>query len=172
MRDRELDQYKGFIIRPAIRDDIPTILGFIRELAEYEKLLPEVIATEELLEEWIFVRKRPEVVIGEFDGIAVGYALFFHNFSTFLGRGGIYIEDLYIKPDFRQRGFGKKFFQHMARMTLDRGCGRLEWACLDWNQPSINFYVSMGAQAMSDWTAYRLSGETLKKLAEKDPLGE
>jgi len=161
-----LSKPDDLIIRPAIKDDIPIILGFIRELAEYEKLLPEVVATEELLEEWLLERRHPEVIMGEYMGETIGYALFFHNFSTFLGRGGIYIEDLYIKPGFRQMGFGLRFFRHLARTALNRGCGRLEWACLDWNQPSIDFYLSLGAKALSDWTTYRIAGNTLIHLAE------
>jgi GNAT superfamily N-acetyltransferase len=155
------------IIRSATEADIPVIMGFIKELAEYEKLLPEVVATEELLCEWIFIRKQPEALIGELAGVSIGYALFFHNFSTFLGRGGIYVEDLYIRPQYRKRGFGKAFFQYFAKIALARGCGRLEWWCLDWNQPSIDFYISMGAQVMSEWSVYRLSGENLDRLAEK-----
>ena len=152
--------------RFARREDIPTILGFIRELAAYEHLEQEVVATPELLEEWLFEKEKAEVLLAELDGTAVGAALFFHNFSTFLGRAGIYLEDLYVQPAFRGRGIGKGLLTQLARLTVERGCGRLEWSCLDWNQPSIDFYLSLGAQPMTGWTTYRLTGETLTALAE------
>ena len=152
--------------RFARREDIPTILGFIRELAAYEHLEQEVVATPELLEEWLFEKEKAEVLLAELDGTAVGSALFVHNFSTFLGRAGIYLEDLYVQPAFRGRGIGKGLLTQLARLTVERGCGRLEWSCLDWNQPSIDFYLSLGAQPMTGWTTYRLTGETLTALAE------
>lgn len=155
-----------FMIRFASADDTPLILGFIKELAEYEKMSDDVVATEELLREWIFEKQNAEVLIGEFHGEAVGFALFFHNFSTFLGRAGIYLEDLYIKPSMRGKGFGKQMLKHLAKLTVERGCGRLEWACLDWNTPSIEFYKSLGAVSMDDWTVYRLSGDTLKFMSK------
>lgn len=155
----------NFTIRFASADDTPLIFGFIKELAEYEKMSDDVVATEELLREWVFEKQKAEVLIGELDGEAVGFALFFHNFSTFLGRAGIYLEDLYIKPTMRGKGFGKLMLKQLAKLTVERGCGRLEWACLDWNSPSIDFYLSLGAVQMDDWTVYRLSGETLKILA-------
>lgn len=158
---------KTLTIRKAVPADIPTILELIEDLARYENLLADVSATEELLKEWLFVKEKAEVLMGECDGVIVGYALFFHNFSTFLGRAGIYIEDLYIKPEYRGRGYGKVFFRHMAQITLDRGCGRLEWACLDWNQPSIDFYLSMGSQAMDEWTIYRLTENSLALLVRE-----
>ena len=152
--------------RFARREDIPTILGFIRELAAYEHLEQEVVATPELLEAWLFDKEKAEVLLAQWDGVSVGSALFFHNFSTFLGRAGIYLEDLYVQPAFRGRGIGKGLLTQLARLTVERGCGRLEWSCLDWNQPSIDFYLSLGAQPMTGWTTYRLTGETLTALAE------
>lgn len=153
--------------RFAVREDIPTILGFIRELAEYEHLLDEVVATEELLNEWLFDKEKAEVLLVEEHGVPIGSALFFHNFSTFLGRAGIYLEDLYIQPQYRNKGYGKAALQKLAQITVERGCGRLEWSCLDWNRPSIDFYLSLGAVPMEEWTTYRLSGETLTALAEQ-----
>lgn len=153
-------------IRYAERKDIPLILEFIRGLAEYEKLLDEVVATEELLEEWLFDKEKAEVIFGVVDGEEVGFALFFHNFSTFLGRAGIYLEDLFVKPEFRGNGYGKGLLKELARIAVERGCGRLEWWCLDWNKPSIDFYLSLGAVPMDEWTTYRITGDTLKKMAE------
>jgi GNAT superfamily N-acetyltransferase len=154
-------------IRPAVREDVPLILAFINELAEYEKLSDQVTATEEILTDWMFIKQKAEALIGELDGRPVGYALFFYNFSTFLGRAGLYIEDIFIRPAYRKKGYGKAFFKHIAGLCQERGCGRLEWACLDWNKPSIDFYLSLGAQPMDDWTIYRLSGEEIKKIAKK-----
>ena len=156
----------GFSIRYAEPKDVTQILQFIKELAEYEKLLDCVVATEKLLHEWLFEKNKAEVIFGELDGECVGFALFFHNFSTFLGRAGIYLEDLYIKPEFRGRGMGKAMLQYLAQITVERGCGRLDWSCLDWNKPSIDFYLSLGAEALSEWTIYRLSGETLERFAQ------
>ena len=152
--------------RYAQREDCGKILNFIKELAIYEKMLDEVVATEEILEEWIFDKKTAEVIFPCVDGVEVGYALFFHNFSTFLGRAGIYLEDLFVMPEHRGKGYGKATLKQLAKIAVERGCGRLEWSCLDWNQPSIDFYLSLGAEQMSDWTAYRLTGDTLRKLAE------
>ena len=126
----------------------------------------EVIATEELLEEWIFDKGKAEVLFAEENGTPVGFALFFHNFSTFLGRAGIYLEDLFVLPEYRGKGYGKSLFKKLAATAVERGCGRLEWWCLDWNQPSIDFYLSMGAQPMDEWTSYRISGKTLLEMAE------
>lgn len=151
--------------RFATREDTALILDFIRELAEYEKMLDEVIATEEILEEWIFDRKKAEVLFVTEDGKEVGFALFFHNFSTFLGRAGIYLEDLFVKPEYRGKGYGKGLICKLAEITAERGCGRLEWACLNWNQPSIDFYCSLGAVPMNDWKVYRVTGETINNLA-------
>ncbi len=152
-------------IRMATETDIPMILTFIRELADYENMLEEVVATEELLREWLFEKRKAEVVFGELDGEPVAFALFFHNFSTFL-RAGIYLEDLYVRPEARGNGVGKKMMKHLARLAVERGCGRLEWWCLDWNKDSIAFYLSLGAEAMEDWTVYRLSGDMLSQLAD------
>lgn len=147
-------------------EDSGIILNFIKELATYEHMLDEVIATEELLREWIFEKKKAEVIFALEDGKEVGFALFFHNFSTFLGRAGIYLEDLFVLPEYRGKGYGKGLLKQLAKITVERGCGRLEWACLDWNKPSIDFYLSLGAKAMDEWTVYRLTGDTLKKMAE------
>ena len=152
--------------RFAAEADVGLILTFIRELADYEKMLPEVVATEELLHEWIFEQQKAEVIFALEEGSEVGFALFFHNFSTFLGRAGIYLEDLYVKPEFRGRGYGKGLLKQLAKIAVERDCGRLEWWCLDWNQPSIDFYLSLGAEPMSDWTTYRIAGDTLKEMAK------
>ncbi len=153
--------------RFAGREDCPLILSFIKRLAEYENMLGEVVATEALLEQWLFDRQRAEVLFATLDGEEIGFALFFHNFSTFLGRAGIYLEDLFVKPEYRGKGYGKALLQRLARITTERGCGRLEWACLDWNRPSIDFYLSLGAVPMNEWTIYRLSGTTLESLAKE-----
>lgn len=150
--------------RMAQPKDTALILHFIRELAVYEKMEDQVVATEELLTEWLFEKQKAEVVIGEAEGKPVGFALFFHNFSTFLGRAGIYLEDLFVEPSERGKGYGKALLTHLAQIAVERGCGRLEWSCLDWNQPSIDFYLSMGAERMDDWTTYRLTGEKLDKM--------
>lgn len=157
---------ENVIFRYAVREDAGLILSFIRELAEYEHLQNEVIATEDLLKEWIFDKEKAEVLFAVVDGKEVGIALFFHNFSTFLGRAGLYLEDLYVKPEYRGKGIGKAFLKKLAQIAVERGCGRLEWVCLDWNQPSIDFYRSLGAVSMEEWTIYRVAGETLKKLSE------
>jgi len=157
---------KRFYIRFALAEDAPLILQFIKELAEYEKMLDEVVATEELLQEWIFEKQKAEVIIGEYDGEAVGFAVFFHKFSTFLGRSGMYIEDLYINPSMRGKGFGKMMFRQLAKLAVERCCGRLEWWCLDWNHPSISFYLSLGAEPMDEWTVYRISGDKINLLAD------
>ena len=152
--------------RSAERKDTALILRFIKELAEYEKMLNEVVADEPTLETWIFDQKKAEVIFAVEDGKEVGFALFFHNFSTFLGRAGIYLEDLYVRPEYRGKGYGKAILRKLAQIAVERGCGRLEWWCLDWNKPSIDFYLSLGAEPMSDWTVYRIAGDTLKQLAE------
>lgn len=153
-------------IRYANENDISLILDFIRQLAVYEKMLDEVVATEDLLKEWLFERKVAEVIFVMEDDIEVGFALFFHNFSTFLGKAGIYLEDLFVKPEYRGKGYGKALIKKLASIAAERNCGRLEWSCLDWNQPSIDFYLSLGSEAMDEWTVYRVTGDTLKKLAE------
>ena len=153
-------------IRVAEKNDAPIILSFIKALAEYEKMSDQVIADEDLLREWIFEKGKAEVIFlceGEKE---VGFALFFHNFSTFVGRAGIYLEDLFVMPEYRGRGYGKLLLKELARIAVERGCGRLEWSCLDWNKPSIDFYLSLGAVPMSEWTVYRVAGETLHKLAK------
>lgn len=152
--------------RSAEEKDVATILNLIKQLATYEKLENEVVATEELLKEWIFEKKRAEVLLAVADGEEVGMALFFHNFSTFLGRAGIYLEDLVVLPEYRGRGYGKAILKKLAQITVERGCGRLEWSCLDWNKPSIDFYLSLGAVPMNGWTIYRLTGETLNTIGE------
>ena len=151
--------------RKAHKGDGKLIYDFIMELAVYERLENEMIATPELLEEWLFDKEKAEVVFVCEDGKEVGYALFFHNFSTFLGRAGIYLEDLYVKPEYRGNGYGKGLLTYLARLANERGCGRLEWSCLDWNKPSIDFYLSMGAIPMNGWTVYRLTGENLEKYS-------
>ena len=156
-----------FKLRFATVHDVPLILSFIKQLADYEKLSHEVVATEDILRETLFgERKGAEVIIGEYKKEAVGFALFFHNFSTFLGRPGLYLEDLYIKPEMRGKDLGKIMLSYLAHLAKERGCGRLEWWVLDWNEPSINFYKSLGATAMDEWTVFRLTGETLETLAE------
>ena len=155
--------------RPAEPRDAGRILTFIRALAEYEGMLDQVTATEELLEEWIFEKKAARVLFAVSDGREVGFALYFHNFSTFLGRAGLYLEDLFVLPECRGQGIGKALLRELARIAKREGCGRMEWWCLDWNRPSIGFYRSLGAEPMSDWTVYRLTGETLDALAEEAP---
>lgn len=156
-----------FSIRFAAREDIPTILGFIRALAAYEKMEDQVIADETLLETWIFEKRKAEVLLAFEGDTPVGFALFFHNFSTWLGRAGIYLEDLFVLPEYRGRGYGKLLLKRLARIAVQRGCGRLEWACLDWNEPSIAFYKSVGATALDEWTTYRVTGDALLALASR-----
>ena len=152
--------------RFAQKEDVPLILKFIYDLAQYEKLEKEVVATEALLEEWIFEKGKAEVIFAMEEEKEVGFALFFHNFSTFLGRAGLYLEDLYVLPEYRGNGYGKALLKKLAAIAVERQCGRLEWCCLDWNQPSIDFYLSLGAEPMSDWTTYRITGKTLNDLAK------
>lgn len=153
--------------RYAEREDIPLILEFVRELADYEKMSELVVADESEMESWIFDKQKAEVIFALEGEKEVGFALFFHNFSTFLGKAGIYLEDLFVKPEYRGKGYGKALLKELASIAVERGCGRLEWWCLDWNKPSIDFYLSLGAEPMSDWTTYRIAGDTLKELAEK-----
>jgi GNAT superfamily N-acetyltransferase len=153
-------------IRPATERDVPLIFGFINDLAAYEKLSHEVTATEESLREALFGAKpAAEVLIAWFDGRAVGFALFFQNFSTFVGKPGIYLEDLFVRPEWRGRGFGSRLLAHLARLAVERGCGRMEWAVLDWNEPAMRVYEKIGARRMDGWTVNRLTGEALRRLA-------
>ncbi len=155
-----------FEIKPATINDVPLILSFIKELAEYEKLLHEVVATEDILRETLFGKHaHAEVVIGFWENQPISFALFFHNFSTFLGRSGIYLEDLFVKPEARNKGIGKKMLSYLARLAKERNCGRLEWWVLDWNEPAIKFYKQIGAEPMSEWTVHRVTGNALDKLA-------
>ena len=152
--------------RFAQKADAPLILHFIRQLAEYEKMLDLVAADEATLMDQLFDQKNAEVVFAVEDGVEVGFALFFHNFSTFLGRSGLYLEDLFVLPEHRGKGCGKAILKKLASIALERGCGRMEWSCLDWNKPSIDFYLSLEAEPMEEWTVYRLAGETLRARAE------
>ncbi|MBV8552566.1 MAG: GNAT family N-acetyltransferase [Acidobacteriaceae bacterium] len=153
-------------ILPAQEQDVPLILGFIKKLAEYEKLLHEAVTDEGTLRQWLFgPHPAAEVLIAYTKGIPAGFALFFHNFSTFLGRPGIYLEDLFVEPEHRGKGIGKALLIHLAKLAVERGCGRLNWAVLDWNQPAIDFYKGLGAVPLEDWTVYRLSGAALDRLA-------
>jgi GNAT superfamily N-acetyltransferase len=153
-------------IRIATEDDVPLILSFIKELAEYENLSHEVYATEDLLREYLFGERRgAEVVIGHHGEDPAGFALFFHNFSTFLGRPGIYLEDLYVTPELRGKGVGRALLTYLAKLAKERNCGRLEWSVLDWNEPAIKLYESIGAIPMDEWTVYRLTGDALDGLA-------
>ena len=158
--------------RFAQEEDCRLILKFIRSLARYEKMSDEVVATEEILREWLFMKKKAEVIFALDGEKEVGFALFFHNFSTFLGRAGIYLEDLYVRPSYRGKGYGKALLIKLAQIAVTRGCGRLEWACLDWNRPSIDFYKSLGAVPMDEWTVYRVSGPTLEEMARATPEQE
>jgi len=153
--------------RYANEKDTALILQFIKDLAEYEKMLGDVVATEELLREWLFEKKKAEVIFALENEVEVGFALFFHNFSTFLGRAGVYLEDLFVKPEYRGKGYGKGLLKQLAKITLERECGRLEWCCLDWNKPSIDFYLSLGAKPLDEWTTYRIAGDTLVEFAEE-----
>ena len=153
--------------RFAERKDTALILQFIKDLAEYEKMADQVVATSAMLEEGIFEKKRAEVLFVMEDGREVGFALFFHNFSTFLGRAGLYLEDLFVLPEYRGKGYGKATLKKLAQIAVERGCGRFEWWCLDWNKPSIDFYLSLGAEPMSEWTTYRVTGKKLLELAEE-----
>ncbi len=158
----------GFVIRQATEADVPLILQFIRGLAEYERLSHECVADEATLKNNLFGERRvAEVVIGYDHNNPVCFALFFHNFSTFLGKPGIYLEDLFVNPDQRGKGFGKAMLAFLAKLAVERECGRLEWSVLDWNEPAINFYKSLGAKPMDEWTIFRVTGDALKQLAEE-----
>ncbi len=157
-----------FFIRSAVPNDVDAILGMVRELADYEKLLHECVATEEQFQEALFGGKPvAEALLGVMDGSPIAFALFFHNFSTFVGKPGLYLEDLYVKPPFRGQGLGKAFLRHLAKIAVERGCGRFEWAVLDWNEPAIRAYDAIGADSLDDWTKRRLEGADLQKLAKE-----
>lgn len=151
-------------IKQAQVSDVPNLLALIQELADYENLSTEAVATEDLLTYWLFEQKKAEALILKLDVTVIGFALYFHNFSTFLGKAGLYLEDLYIKPDYRHMGYGKQVFKYLAKLALERGCGRMEWSVLDWNAPSIQFYQSLGAKSMKEWTTYRLTENELNAL--------
>lgn len=157
----------NFQLRFTTVNDVSLILSFIKELAAYEHLSNEVIATEAILQDSLFIRKAAEVIIGEYDGQPVSYALFFHNFSTFLGKPGIYLEDLYVKPEMRGKGMGKIMLAYLAKLVIERNCGRLEWWCLDWNESSVDFYQRMGADPMDEWTVFRVCDQALMDLAKR-----
>ncbi len=155
--------------REATAADAGLILQFIRALAEYEKMSGDVVATEEILREWLFEKRSARVIFAMEGEKEVGFALYFFNFSTFLGRAGLYLEDLFVLPEYRGRGYGKGLLAHLAAIAVEKGCGRMEWVCLDWNQPSIDFYKSKNAVPLEDWTIYRLTGDTLTAFAKEDP---
>lgn len=153
-------------IRKATREDTALILYFIHQIAIYEKMDDEVVATEALLEEWLFDKQLAEVIFVMEGDKEVGFALFFYNFSTFVGRAGLYLEDLFVLKEYRGHGYGKALLKKLAEIAVEKKCQRMEWCCLNWNQPSIDFYLSIGAKPMDEWTTYRLTGDTIKKLAE------
>ena len=155
-----------FTLRKAQPGDAGLVLYFIKKLAEYEKLLDQVEADEETLHQSLFVKKAAQVLIAEEDGTPIGYALYFYNFSTFMGSPGLYIEDVFILPEHRGKGYGTQIFRRLANIALEEGCARMEWICLDWNEPSLQFYRNMGAVPMEEWTVQRLSEETLRKVAQ------
>ena len=156
----------GFLIRPASAEDAPVIVRFIRALAEYERLAHECVVTEEAIRATLFgPRPAAEVVLAELDAVPVGFALFFQNYSTFLAKPGLYLEDLFVLPGQRGRGFGRALLLHLARLAQARGCGRFEWSVLDWNEPSIRFYQSLGAVPLNDWTIFRVTGDALDCMA-------
>lgn len=156
-----------FKVRKAQRSDAELVLSFIKGIADYEKMSDQVVATKEVLEEYVFEKHAADVFIGEVDGKPAGFALFFENFSTFIGRTGLYLEDLFVFPEYRGHGFGKQLFKAVAKEALDRGCLRLEWTCLDWNTPAKDFYQYMGAVKMEGWTTHRLSGQAIQDSLEK-----
>ncbi len=157
-----------FNIRPARPDEAGLVLEFIKRLADYEKCADEVVADEATIRQSLFMEHSAEVVFAEEDGVAIGFALFFHNFSTFVGRKGLYLEDLFIIPEKRGRGYGKALLKYLARTAVERNCGRMEWICLDWNQPALNVYRSIGAVPMDEWTVQRLSETALKQFADNE----
>ena len=166
-----LCQDEHILLRFADEKDAGLVLEFIRGLAEYEHLLDQVEATEEGLRKHLFEDHRAGVIIAEYDGAPAGFALYFHNFSTFVGKPGLYIEDLFVKPDLRGKGLGRALFTRIAALAVEQGCGRLEWACLNWNEPSIAFYKAQGGRPLTEWTTFRIAGETLKNLAGRKSGG-
>ncbi|WP_459128964.1 GNAT family N-acetyltransferase [Guggenheimella bovis] len=158
-----------FSIREAKREDTALILQFIKGLAHYEKMDKDVVATVELLEKWIFDEKKATVLFPEVDGKAVGFALYFNNFSTFEGRAGLYLEDLYIDPEYRGKGYGTSVLKYLAKLAVEKGLGRFEWVCLNWNKPSLELYKNLGAVAHDEWIIHRLDGERLKAFAHDEP---
>jgi GNAT superfamily N-acetyltransferase len=158
----------NFLIRPAVEQDVPLVLSFIQQLAEYERLTHEAVVTEDTLRESLFGERRcAEVLLGYFENEPVAFAVFFHNFSTFLGKPGLYLEDLFVIPEMRGRGFGRTMLIELARIARERGCGRFEWSVLDWNEPAIGFYKKLGATPMDEWTVFRVKGEALERLADQ-----
>lgn len=158
------------VFRYATKDDAALVLQFIKDIAEYEKMSDQVVNSEELLLDWVFEKKRAEVIFVLEDGKEVGFALFFHNYSTFVGRSGLYLEDLFVQPAYRGKGYGKALLKELARIAVERNCGRMEWTCLDWNKPSIDFYLSLGAHPMDEWTTYRLTEDGLHNLVETEKI--
>jgi len=155
----------GLTFRYAEEADMGLLLRFVKELAEYERLLDEVVATEDTLRESLFEKKAARAFFAVVDGTEVGFCVFYYNLSSFVGRAGIFIEDIYVKPEHRGRGYGKAMMKEIARMANEEGCGRVEWSCLDWNEQSINFYLSLGAKPMDEWTVYRMAGDALKDFS-------
>jgi GNAT superfamily N-acetyltransferase len=166
---RQLHEDQRILLRSADEKDAGLILEFIRGLAEYEQLLDQVEATEEGLRKHLFEDHRAGVIIAEYDGAPAGFALYFHNFSTFVGKPGIYIEDLFVKPELRGKGLGKALFARIAALAAEQDCGRLEWACLNWNDPAIAFYKALGGRPLTEWTTFRIAGENLGSLADLSP---
>lgn len=155
------------VLKQASPEDVPLILSFIKEIADYEKLSHEVVATEETLHKSLFGKNaNTEVIIAYYENKPAGYAVFFHNFSTFIGKNGLYLEDIYVKPELRGEGIGGKIFNHLVKLAVERNCGRMEWSVLNWNTPAINFYKKLGAEPMEEWTVYRLTEEKLKALIQ------
>ena len=159
-----------YVFRYATKEDAALVLQFIKDIAEYEKMSDQVVNSEELLLDWVFEKKRAEVIFVLEDGKEVGFALFFHNYSTFVGRSGLYLEDLFVQPAYRGKGYGKALLKELAKIALERNCGRMEWTCLDWNKPSIDFYLSLGAHPMDEWTTYRLTEDGLHNLVETEKI--
>ncbi len=153
--------------RFATEEDVALVLKFIKGIAEYEKMLDQVETNEELLHEYLFEKKRAEVIFAVVDNVEVGFALFFHNYSTFVGKSGLYLEDIFVWPEYRGKGYGKAIFKQLVKIAHDRDCGRMEWVCLNWNQPSIVFYLSLNAKPMDEWTTYRLDKKAIEDLLDK-----